>query len=213
MAGVPLESLVSRARTAANMQVGGPWGDDEWDAAINDAVTAFYTDCGAVNAGWRVTPTTLTITDTATPYAPLPADFGAVFKVTKDANSSDRCPIFRAGDEQAGKRTYRVEGVNLYIDPLEWSVGVYELRYNPLPVILTPLVNLDAELAPHREYFELHAAIKCLASEESSTSNLAPLFAVCKARAEAWAGRQRSFDPVRPRDVRPRGLPGMFYRR
>jgi len=213
VAGVPLESLVTKARTAANMQVGGPWDSDEWDAAINDAVTAFYVDCAAVNNAWRVTRLPFSITTQATPYTALPSDFANVFKVTKDPGQSNRCEVYRSGDERAGERTYRVEGVNLWIDPLEQSVGSYELRYNPLPAVLTPAVNLDQELAPHREYFELHAAIKCLVSEESSPAALMALFKACQERAQTWAKGQRSSDPVRPRDVRPRGYwPGRFVR-
>lgn len=203
---VPLESLVTGARTAANMQVGGPWGPDEWDAAINRAVEAFYVDCTAINNTFKVTTTTLTIA-TATPSASLPADFANALKVTKDAGSSTRQPIPRSGDErlESGERTYRIEGNSLWIDPIERAVGIYELRYNPLPTALTASVGLDAELAQHREYFQLHAAIQALTSEQSSIADLAPQFAICKARAEAWAGRQRSSDPARPRDVRPRG--------
>jgi hypothetical protein len=212
MAGVPLESLVTGARTAANMQVGGPWAPDEWDAAVNKAVKAFWVDCLAVNNTVRVSTTTLTITSTASPSALLPSDFMNALKVTKDPGSSARWVIPKSGDERdTGERTYRLEGSSLWIDPLELSVGTYELRYNPLPAALTPAVNLDAELAQHEEYFTLHAAIQALASEQSSIADLAPQFAICKARAEAWAGRQRSSDPQRPRDVRPRG--GMWWRR
>lgn len=210
MAGIPLESLVSEARTAANMQVGGPWEPDEWDAAINKAVTAFYVDCAAVNNAWRVTPLPFSVTAQATPYTTLPADFANVFKVTKDPYSSNRTPVYRSGDERPCERTYRVEGTKLWLDPLELAVGDYELRYNPLPVILTPVVNLDVELAPHREYFELHAAIKALVSEESSPTALMALFKVCQQRAQTWAQGQRSSDPARPRDVRPRR--GLFPR-
>jgi len=208
MPAVPLESLVTGARTLANMQVGGPWAPDEWDAAINRSLEAFYVDCAAVNNTWKVSTTTLTITDTAVPYQPLPATFMNVLKVTKDAGTAQRLPIPRSGDErvETGERTYRIEGNNLYIDPLEESVGVYELRYNPLPTTLTPAVPLDVELGQHRQYFELHAAIQALASEQSSTSDLTPLFKLALDRAQAWARRQRSSDPVRPRDVRPRGI-------
>ncbi len=204
MAGIPLESMVSKARVAANMQVGGPWDEGDWDAGINDAVTAFYMDCIEVLPSFRVRTTPLVITDTATPYAPLPADFLAVFKVTKDARTAQRLVIERSTDE-LGVRTFRIEDVNLWIDPYELSVGDYELKYNPLPTALTPSVNLDAELAPHREYFELHCAIKCLSSEQSSTSDLDKLFKPCKERAQAWARLQRGAVPSRPRDVRPRG--------
>lgn len=202
---IPLASLVVGARTAANMQVGGPWQPTEWDAAVNKAMLAFYVDCGAVNNAWRVSVTTLTVTSTAN--QPLPADFANVFKVTKDAGTPQRLLIRRSGDESVenGDRTYRIEGTNLWIDPLEQAPGVYELRYNPLPVLLTMAQALDGELVQHREYFELHAAIQALASEQSSIADLAPQFTICKKRAEDWAMRQRSSDPVRPRDVRPRG--------
>ncbi len=204
MPGIPLESLVTRARTAANMQVGGPWDEAEWDAGINSAVTAFYVDCQARNPAWKVSIATLAITNTAVPYAALPADFSNLFRLTKDANTAQRCPVYQSGDERPAERTYRIEGVNLWIDPYENAVGSYELRYNPVPAILTPSVDLDPELAQHREYFELHAAIACLTTEEASTKSLMDRFIPVQLRALAWAAARRSSDAVRPRDVRPR---------
>lgn len=207
MAAVQLESLVTGARTAANMQVGGPWGPDEWDAAVNRALEAFYVDCAAVNNTWKVSVVTVAI-DNLAPNWPLPSNFMSMLKVTRDAGTAQRCPVPRSGDErvETGELTYRIEGDLIYIDPLERAAGTYELRYNPLPTALTPSVPLDAELAQHRAYFELHAALQALASEQSSTSDLTPLFKLSLDRAQAWAVRQRSSDPARPRDVRPRGI-------
>ena len=204
--GVPLAQLVIGARTAASMQQGGPWEPSEWDAAINNAVRAFYVDAAAVNQRWKVTRTTLTITSTTTPYASLPSDFMNALEVWEYPGTQSRRRLVLSSDESAmhWTRTYRLEGANLYIDPLEQSVGSYELAYNPLPTLLTSAQDLDGELVQHREYFELHAAIAALTSEQSPTTDIAPRFQVCNLRAMEWAARLRSSDPVRPRDVRPR---------
>lgn len=204
--GVPLAQLVIGARTAASMQSGGPWEPSEWDAAINNAVRAFYVDAAAVNQRWKVTRTPLVITSTATPYAALPSDFMNVVEVFEKPGTQSRRRLSASSDESPwGVRTFRIEGANLWIDPLEASVDTYELAYNPLPVLLTASQDLDGELVQHREYFELHAAIAALTSEQSSTADIAPRFQACDLRAKEWAARLRSSEPTRPRDVRPRG--------
>jgi len=205
---VPLAQLVSRARTHANMQVGGPWDAGEWDAAINDAVRAFYLDCNEKNPTWKITVATLTIASTATPHTTLPADFMNMYRVTAQAGSSEREPIYYSGDERAEEwmRTYRIEGTEFYIDPLERAADDYEIRYNPLPVAITAANPLAGELEQFREYFELYAAMQALADEESSTADLEKKFKPWAIRAQSWALRRRSSDPMRPRDVRPRGF-------
>lgn len=204
-----LAALVTNARTEANAQVDGAWSTTEWENAINNAVRAFWVDALAKNMTLRVSTATLSITTTATPYAALPADFMSALRVFKDAGTSRQREVFRSGSEsQCGERTFRIEGSSLYIDPFELSVGTYQLRYNPLPTDLTALIDLDAELSQHREYFALHAAMAYLTSEQSSTSDLAPRFRACQARAEEWAMRQRSSQPTKIRDVRPRYVRG-----
>lgn len=188
------------------MQAGGPWEPSEWDAAMNNAVRAFWVDALAINNTLAITIATLTIASTATPYATVPADFMNVYSVFENPGAQNRRELRKSGDRAAyGWRTYRLNGKLLYIDPLEQAVGAYELSYNPLPTLLTDLVDLDGELVQHREYFELHTAIAALTSEQSGTADVAPRFKVCQERANAWAARQRSSEPSRPRDVRPRG--------
>ena len=205
--GVPLAQLVIGARTAASMQTGGPWEPSEWDAAVNNALRAFYVDAAAVNQRWKVTRTTLAITSTLTPYVALPTDFMNAVEVFEYPGTASRRRLRGSSDESAHhwERTFRIEGTNLWIDPLEQSVGSYELGYNPLPVLLTSAQDLDGELVQHREYFELHAAIAALTSEQSPTTDIAPRFQVCDLRAKEWAARLRTSEPTRPRDVRPRG--------
>ncbi|HET7036586.1 MAG TPA: hypothetical protein VFI42_12960 [Thermomicrobiaceae bacterium] len=205
-----LAALVVGGRTAANAQVDGAWSQTEWESAINRALEAFWVDCLAINQTLRVSSTTLTITSTGTPYASLPADFMSALRLFVYAGTSQQREVFRSGAEDAdAERTFRIEGSNLYIDPFERSVGSYLLRYNPLPTALSSAappdqVDLDAELSQHREYFELHAAIAYLSSEQESISDLAPRFAICQQRALDWAARQRSSQPSKIRDVRPR---------
>lgn len=207
---VPLAQLVIGARTAASMQQGGPWEPSEWDAAVNNAVRAFWVDVLAANNTLAITyvnDSTTTITSTASPFFALPADFMNVYSVIENPGTQMRRELRKSGDRAAlhFARTYRINGKNLWIDPLEQSVGTYELGYNPLPTLLTATQDLDGELIQHREYFELHAAIAALTSEQSPTTDIQPRFLVCQQRALAWAARQRSSEPSRPRDVRPRG--------
>lgn len=194
--------LITGARTAAGMQVDGSLTTTEWQALSDRALEAFWIDVLAINNTLRVSTQTFTITNTSTPYAALNADFMAALRLFKDFGTSGQVEVFRSGAESnIGTRTFKLEGSNIMIDPFEKSAGTYTLKYNPLPVSLGT-ADLDAELAPHREYLELHMAIAALSAEESSIGDLAPRFKVCQERAIAWAARQRSSQSPKIRDVR-----------
>lgn len=201
-----LALLVTGAKTAANAQVDGAWSSTEWDAAMNRALEALWVDALAINPTLRVSSTTLTVSATATPSASLPADFMGAVRVLKNAGTSNQQEVFRSGTEPEGYDaiSYRLEGSTFYVDPFERSVGVYTLKYNPLPTALTGAVDLDAELSQHREYLQLHAAIQYMGANQESITDLAPMFSICKGRVETWAARQRSSQPARIKDVRPR---------
>lgn len=201
-------NLVTAAKTHANMQTGGPWTAQEWTDAVDRAMEALWLCVLAKQPTFRVTRATLTITAAATPSAALPATFLNALRVVRNAGTPSREVIPRYGQVDAGtpfQRTFRIEDVNLYIDPAEQSVGTYELSYNPRQTV--PVVNMDTELEQHREFVELHVAIAALDAEESpSTALQVRLYGPngAKVRVESWAARQRSSEPNRVRDVRGR---------
>lgn len=201
-------NLVTAAKTLANQQVGGPWATQEWNDAVDRAMEALWHCIVTKQPTFRVTVATLTIAAIGTPSVALPADFLSMLRVVKDAGTPMRRQIHRYADEFAGgpfERTFRIEGSTFYIDPMEQSVGSYQIRYTPK--ITVPTVNMDAELEQFREFVELHTAINALDAEESPSDVLqVRLYGPngVKADVVSWAAKQRSAEPSRIRDVRPR---------
>ena len=204
-------ALVVAAKTAANAQVGGAWSATEWNDATERAYEALWFDICAVNSAFRLTTFAFTLTNGVQTQA-LPADFMEAYKVVKDPNTANRVTIERYSDERVDsiQRTYRLEGNNLIIDPLELSGGVYQLRYCP---VVTPMAggSMDLELGQFREYVELAAAIAYLDAEEAGSAAQQARFAVVSSRVAAWAARSRSAGQPVPRDVRSRWRGNRLY--
>lgn len=204
---VTLAQLVLGAQRNANAQVGGIWSPTEWDRGVNDQYEGVWLDVIGLQPTFRVTVATLTIAAAATPSQALPAGFSSMLEVWKDASMPSRQRIYRYGDKQASgflDRTFRIEGQRLYIDPAEQSVGSYEIRYNPLVTPLSAIVDMDVELAQHREYIEILTAIAYLNAEESPIAEQMARLKAPRDRFIAWASRQRSAEPNQVRDVRRR---------
>lgn len=212
MAATTLANLVTAAKTAANAQVGGAWSATEWNDACNRSYEAMWVDILSINSAFRVTTTSFTLT-TAVQSSALPADFNSVYKVVKDAGTTNRITIERHADEvlDGVQRTYRLEGNNIFIDPLEQCAGVYQLRYNPTLIQMTAGIDMDIELGQFREYVELGAAIAYLDSEEASSAIQTAKFKLIVARVAQWAEGSRSSGPAVPRDVRSRWRGNRLY--
>lgn len=213
MAATTLNQLVIGAKTAANAQVGGAWSTQEWQDACNRAYEAMWIDILGVNSAFRLTTTTFTLT-TPTQSTALPVDFMAVYKLVKDAGTANRLTIERAPDEVLDglQRTYRIEGNNLFVDPLELCSGNYQLRYNPTLVQMgSGGPDMDTELGQFREYVELAAACAYLDSEEASSSIQEARFNVIVKRLSQWAEGSRSSGVSVPRDVRSRWRGNRLY--
>jgi len=203
--------LVTGAKTAANAQVGGAWSTTEWNDATERGYEALWCDVCAINSAFRLTTFSFTLSGGSQTQA-LPADFMEAYKVVKDPNTTNRVTIERLSDEKIDglQRTYRLEGNNLIIDPLELAAGTYQLRYCPT---VTPMAggSMDTELGQFREYVELFAAIAYLQAEEAPNDDLQKRFDRVSARVASWAARSRSSGQPVPRDVRSRWRGNRLY--
>lgn len=201
-----LAALVTGAKTKANAQVGGAWSTTEWNDACNRAYEALWIDITDANDTYSVLTANFTLTSASnsvslTSIAPT---FANAIRVLKDPGTAQRQFIRRNPEEQPEGRTFRIEGSLLIIDPLESAPGNYQLVYSPQVTQMTGVIDMDLELAQHREYVELKAACDYLDAEEDHSDALYLRWQETQKRAIAWACGLRSSEPQLVRDVRPR---------
>jgi hypothetical protein len=203
--------LIVGAKTLANAQVGGAWSTTEWQDASNRAYEAMWTDVLNTNDTWRVTLVNFTLATNVNSVSltSIAPDFQNAICVAKDPLTTSRQFIRRNPEETPDGRTFRLGGTLLYIDPLESAPGNYQLQYNPTVTPLAPSspgpqVDMDVELAQHREWVELKMALAYLASEEAPAGDILTRWNTAHVRLLNWAARQRSSEPQLVRDVRPR---------
>jgi hypothetical protein len=181
----------------------------QFNEFVNDGIRALYNDVIAVQPEFRVTLTPFSITSTSTNYTSLPADFHSVrfVQVYPGTANEDYLPRFSLREGQLQwRRSYRVEGSRLYIEPRENAVADYRLGYCPSAPVLTTESGaggtLDVELEQFQDVIVLHAAIMARTKNEDDFADLAAQLGVAKARAAKWATGQRSADPSTVEDVR-----------
>lgn len=175
---------------------------------VNDGIRALYDDVIDVNPDFRVTPgSTQAITDITANYFALPADFRSVRAIMSDPGTTYRDVLpryqMRAGIRDLLRRSYRIQGSSIYIEPAERSVGNYQLLYNPIaPVLADGNDVLDSELEQFQDVIVLHAAVMMLTKNEWDISSVGAQLAIAKQRAQRWARNARTVDPPSVEDVR-----------
>ncbi len=177
---------------------------------VNDGIRALYDEVVKVHPDFRVSAqTAFVISNTSNNFNALPADFRSVRAVIADPNTSARDPLpkysLRTGFLDWSRRSYRLQGSNLYIEPQANSAGTYQLLYVPsAPVLASDVATLDVELEQHQDVIVLHAAMMAATKNEwtDMMAMLAPQFAAAMNRAKDWANSQRSADPDTVEDVR-----------
>jgi len=176
---------------------------------INDGIRTLYNDVVDIHPDFRVSfqPQFTLSSPTANTNA-LPADFRNVRAVKSDPGTTyeDFLPMYALRQGRiAGRRSYRVAGSLLYIEPANWCQGTYQLLYVPqAPVLALPASTLDVELEQFQDVIALHAAVMMLTKNEWDISAVAAQLGAAKARAMKWAASQRSADPPGIEDVRTR---------
>lgn len=180
----------------------------QFNEFVNDGIRGLYDEIVKVHPDFRVTAETpFTITSVTANSHALPSDFRAVRAVISDPGTSLRDPLpryaLRAGMIDLQRRSYRLQGSLLYIEPADNSPGTYQLLYTPTPPILAADGStLDVELEQFQDIIVLHAAIMALTKNEWDISAVAAQLGVAMQRAKDWAGNQRSADPDGVEDVR-----------
>lgn len=182
----------------------------QFNTFVNDGIRALYDEVVKVHPDFRVTPqTAFTITNTANNFNALPADFRSVRAVIADPTTTARDPLpkysLRTGMLEWNRRSYRLQGSNVYIEPRDNSAGTYQLLYVPTaPVLALDADALDTELEQHQDVIVLHAAMMAATKNEWTDmfTTLGAQFAQAMDRAKDWANSQRSADPDTVEDVR-----------
>jgi hypothetical protein len=214
MAAVTVASIISDAQTISDIGLSSFLSPAEWLGLANDAYRALWNAVIAANPDFRVSNQSFTITNTASPVAALPADYFDTRAVIRDYGlQSEEILLketFRASRRE-NKRSYRIDGTNVVIEPYQMSAGNYTHRYNPDAPVLDALASTDAELGRFAEFLKLHIAVKARIKDESPSDSLMDtLWGVPGRRRGAiddvreWAAGKRSADPDKPEDVRPR---------
>jgi len=214
MAAVTVASLIADAQTLSDIGLSSFISPAEWLTLVNDAYRALWSTVIGANPDFRVSNQTVTITNTATPQAALPADYMDTRAVIRDYGSQSEEILEREqfrDARQTNKRSYRLDGVNLVIEPYQMSIGVYTHRYNPDAPVLAAPDSTDVELGRFSEFLKLHIAIKARIKDESPSESLMDLLWGQPGRKRGavddvreWAAGKRSADPDKPEDVRPR---------
>jgi hypothetical protein len=214
MAAVTVASLITDAQTISDIGLSSFISSAEWLGLVNDAYRALWNAVVAANPDFRVTNQSFSITDTTVPFVALPADYMDTRAVIRDYGLQSEEILtketFRASRRQ-NRRSYRVDGVNLVIEPYQMSAGNYTHRYNPDAPVLAAPDSTDAELGRFSEFLKLHMAVKARIKDESPSDSLVDALWGSPGRKRGaiddvreWAAQKRSADPDKPEDVRPR---------
>lgn len=214
MAAIAASALIANAQTKSDIRQSSFLSTAEWLALANDAYRKLWAVVMAANPDFRINTQAFSITNTATPNAALPADYFATREVIKDFGLQSEEILssapFRVSRRQ-NKRSYRIDGQNVIVEPYQLSAGNYTHRYNPDVVQFVLTTDLmDVELSRFSEFIELHVAEKARIIDESPSDSLTlALWGNGKVAGVAdqvmdWAVSRRTSDPLMVEDVRPR---------
>lgn len=177
--------------------------DSDWNTLIQASYRKLWRTVVRINKSFRINVDPFVLTTSQTRV--LPADYRETLAVrvnpgTDQQDILERLTIRRA--QGNWDRAYRLQGTNLYIEPLQRCAGTYDHLYIPTcPVLANDASTLDAELDQFREFIEYDSANVALSREETER-----LYEIDFQRAEkdviSWASSQRSADPDVVEDVR-----------
>lgn len=177
---------------------------DEWTFLINDSYRKLWRTVVRINKFFRVNidgPFTLTTTQTRA----LPADYRETVMVRENPGTDKQNILQRTTPRiasQSWEKSFRLQGTNIYIEPLQRCAGTYDHLYIPQ---LTELVDetdtLDPELDQFSAFITYDAANIALAREESQQV-YTDEFIKEEQAVISWASSQRSSEPDLVEDVR-----------
>lgn len=179
--------------------------DPQWNTLVNDGIRAMWADVTRINKDFRVT-TVAPFTLTSVPNVTLAADFREMRAVRYQPGTQGQVYLqkqsMRNGSQQF-ERSYRLQGNQLYIEPLQNCNGTYDYVYIPAaPVLVNDTDVFDVELEQFQDYVVYHAVVQALSREESDITQSAQILATAQEALIGWASDQRSADPDTIEDVR-----------
>lgn len=179
----------------------------QFNEFVNDGIRELYETIVGVHPDFRVSQqANFTLTASATNSNALPTDFRSARGVKSEPGTTneDFLPMYamRSG-RGADRRSYRISGTNVFIEPQWRCQGVYALMYVPVsPTLPADGSTLDSDLEQFQDAIVYHAAMKARAKVEWDVSAVGALLQLAMGRALKWAKTQRSADPPRIEDVR-----------
>ena len=209
-----LATLRGRVQVKADVASSLTFTNAQVNDVINEAYRAMWSDVIDKNPAFRVTASAFTLTNGQTTN--LPSDFRSVFTVQLNPGSTTAMRYLTVQGPKTGsqtfEKTYRLQGSQLWIEPLQNCAGSYQLNYNPAcPVLTADGDTLDAELDAFADYVVLYAADQIASYEGSDIqASLHVAFLSWKARLQRWAANTRQAEPDKIEDVRRRTGWGWF---
>jgi hypothetical protein len=176
----------------------------QWDVLCNSGYRALWAEVVSRHKNFRINVDPFTLTTTQT--RALPADYRETFLVRLNPGTENQVILSRFTPRIAAslyERSYRLQGTNLVIEPLQRCAGTFDHLYIPTcPVLTLDADELDAELDQFVDYVVYKTTILALTREESEIAQWGALLGDELARVIRWASNQRSAEPDVVDDVR-----------
>lgn len=204
---ITLAQLRDRAQTLYDISGSAVLSVAQWNTLINDGIRAMWAIVTRINKDFRVN-SVAPFALTSVPNVTLAVDFREMRAVRVDPGTINQVYLqklsMRNGSQQFA-RSYRLQGNQLYIEPLQNCAGTYDYVYIPqAPVLVNDTDLLDTELEQFQDYPVYHAVVQALAREESDITQSAQILGAAEAALTGWASDQRAADPDQIEDVRRR---------
>ena len=185
MSSITLSDLKTRARDQADMTDSDFIDDTELTFYLNSSYTELYDLLVSKFEDYYVAaPTSFTISSGASTYS-LPSDFYKLRGVDYLLSGTDYVPLQKFNFANRNQNTalhsmyrrvpkvsYRIVGNTLYIEPAANAPGSYRLWYTPAATLMSSDSDTVNGVNGWEEYIVVDTAIKMLAKEESSTTQL-----------------------------------------
>lgn len=222
-----LSSLRTRVRARADMKNSTFVEDSELNQYINSSYQELYDILvSSFEDYYTAAPTSFTIT-AGLNYYTLPSDFYKLrgvdasldgsnyytmqpFDFANRNNFNQNSSVLNAANYQ---KQYRLVGSRLYITPEDDAVGSYRIWYVPSATTLTVDASTLDGINGWEEYVVVDAARKCLAKEESDTTNLVGEKEALRQRIISMSARRDAGMPKTITDLRESQNNGYFRSR
>lgn len=213
-----LAQVVDEVQTLFDVSGSTAFQPSEWNRMVNDGYRALWADVVTANPTFRtgVDPFVIATGQTRA----LPADYSETIWVRRDPGTELQVYLDKFGARDGSRmwsRTYRNQGTNLVIEPLQNAPGNYDHVYVVQPPVLAgaapgPQVDIDPELDQFRLYPVYYAVLQAIGHDNTDGNAFFRLLygtpdgkePGLRGQVMRWAAGKRSKDPDRIEDVRGR---------